>query len=302
MIPGRETTVFHGVLTALVTPFRDGKVDLAALESLVDRQVESGVNGVVPCGSTGESATLSRDEHDRIIEAVVAQAARRCKVLAGTGTSSTAETVDRSRHAASAGADGVLLVAPYYVRPTQEGLYRHYAAVCDAIDIPVVLYNVPARCGVDLANETVVRLRRSYSNIVGLKDASGRVDRVTELSTRSDIAVLSGDDVLTLALMAQGAVGVISVLANLVPQWMRQIVESVETDLARARLWHGRVSGLAAEIGRFGPNPVPIKTAMAIRGLIREEFRLPLCPVGQPERKLIEQALRRREIAQAAVG
>lgn len=302
MTQGRETTAFHGVFTALVTPFRDGRVDLAALESLVERQVESGVNGVVPCGSTGESAALARDEHDRIIEAVVTRAAGRCKVLAGTGTSSTAETVDRSRHAASAGADGVLVVAPYYVRPTQEGLYRHYAAVAEAIDIPVVLYNVPARCGVDLGNETVMRLRQDHSNIVGLKDASGRVDRVTELSARSDIAVLSGDDVLTLALMAQGAVGVISVLANLVPQWMRRIVQSVETDLPRARRWHGRVSDLAAEIGRFGPNPVPIKTAMAICGLIREEFRLPLCPVGQTERGLIEQALRRREIAQAAAG
>ncbi len=300
---GSETSpVFHGVFTAMVSPFRDGEVDLAAVEALVERQVEAGVSGLVPCGSTGESATLARGEHDRIIETVTTRAAGRCKVVAGTGTGSTAETVDRCRHAASAGVDGVLVVTPYYVRPTQEGLYRHYASVAEAIELPIVLYNVPSRCGVDLANETVVQLREKYGHIVALKDASGSVGRTTDLARRSDIAVLSGDDVLTLALMAEGAVGVISVLSNLVPAWMRVLVEAVETDLARAREWHRRVCALAADIGGLGPNPVPIKAAMAVCGLIREEFRLPLCPLAQRERELLEQTLRGRDIEYAIMS
>jgi 4-hydroxy-tetrahydrodipicolinate synthase len=302
MAGAENDPAFHGVFTALVSPFQEGEVDPAALEALVERQIEAGVHGLVPCGSTGESATLTRSEHDRIIETVTARAAGRCKVLAGTGTGSTTETVDRCHHAASAGVDGVLVVTPYYVRPTQEGLFRHYAAVAEAVELPIVLYNVPSRCGVDLANETVVRLREKYAHIVALKDASGNAGRTTDLAGRSDISVLSGDDVLTLPLMAEGAVGVISVLSNLVPAWLRSLVETVETDLPKAREWHRRVCRLAADIGGFGPNPVPIKTAMAVCGLIPEEFRLPLCPLGQRERELLGQALRGRDIEYAIMS
>jgi len=218
--------MWRGTYTALVTPFAGGEIDWRTVKTLLDRQIEAGVVGVVPCGSTGESATLTHDEHQRVIEAVVRHVDGRCRVLAGTGSNSTAEAIAMSRQAADVGADGVMLVAPYYVRPSQEGLYRHYAAVAQAVDLPIVLYNVPSRCGVDLANDTVVRLSRDFKNIVALKDASGGVDRVSSIAERGEVAVLCGDDSLTLPMMALGAVGVISVIANLVPSWMTQLVEA----------------------------------------------------------------------------
>lgn len=289
-------SAFCGTFTALVTPLRNNQVDWPTLNALVERQIEAGVAGVVPCGSTGESATLSRNEHQHIIEAVVQRVAGRCKVLAGSGSSSTNEAIVLAQHAAAAGADAVLVVTPYYNRPTQEGLFRHYVALAEAVDLPIVLYNVPARCGVDLLNETILRLRQRHENIVAIKDASGGVDRVAELVARSDIAVLSGDDSLTLPLMALGAIGVISVISNLVPSWMKELVAAADNDLASARRWHHKTCSLADEIGRLGPNPVPIKTAMALKGLLAEEFRLPLCPLDGDKRGAVERALRRHEI------
>ncbi|MEE9293365.1 MAG: 4-hydroxy-tetrahydrodipicolinate synthase [Phycisphaerae bacterium] len=301
MTPSRDkTSLFRGTYTALVTPFRDGMVDWPTLDGLVDRQIQAGVEGVVPCGSTGESATLTHEEHDRVIEAVMARVAGRCKVLAGTGSNSTREALRLTRHAADLGVDGALIVTPYYNRPMQEGLFRHFSEVAGAVDLPIVLYNVPVRCGVDLLNETVERLRAKHDNIVAIKDASGGVDRVAELVTDTGFDVLCGDDVLTLPMMAHGAVGVISVISNLVPQWMKGLVDSLSADdLAEARVIHHRVRGLAEAIGRLGPNPIPIKTAMALQGLIADEYRLPLCPLEPADRRVIEVALQRYELLQS---
>ncbi|NOT01622.1 MAG: 4-hydroxy-tetrahydrodipicolinate synthase [Phycisphaerales bacterium] len=288
---------FRGTYTALVTPFKDEAIDHAGMEALVERQIAAGIDGVVPCGSTGESATLSHAEQHELIQGVVLHVGGRCKVLAGTGSNCTDAAVAMTREAESSGADGALVVTPYYNRPTQEGLFRHYAAIAESTSLPIVLYNVPARCSVDLANETVLRLRERFRNIVAIKDASGGTDRVTELVTRSDIDVLSGDDEHTLAMMALGARGVISVMSNLAPAWMKSLVDAAAAGaFDSAREWHGRVAALIRAIGRLGPNPIPIKTALAVRGLIREEFRLPLCPMEARDRNVVVEALKRLEV------
>lgn len=287
----------RGAMTALVTPFRGGPVDLATLDKLVDRQVEGGTDWVVPCGTTGESPTLSHDEHDKVIEAVIARVAGRCGVLAGTGSNSTAEAIRLTKHAQAAGVDAAMLVAPYYNRPNAEGLYRHFAAVADAADLPLVLYNVPGRTAVAIPNSVVVRLREAYAHIVAIKHATGSVSGVTELLGECDIVVLSGDDSLTWPLMALGAVGVVSVLGNLLPELMKSLVEAALAGDARVALeHHRRVHDLAEGIGAFGPNPLPIKTAMAMAGLIEEEFRLPLCPLPAKDRAGIDKVLRRATV------
>jgi 4-hydroxy-tetrahydrodipicolinate synthase len=284
-------------MTALVTPFRDGDVDWACLQKLVDRQIEGGTDWLVPCGTTGESATLDDAEQQRILDTVLATAAGRCPVMAGTGSNNTAESVRRTRRAAKAGAAAALVVVPYYNRPPQEGLFRHYAKIAESAEIPIVLYNVPPRTGVSLTNDTVVRLREGFANIVAIKHATGSVEGVTELRGRCDIAVLSGDDPLTWPLMALGAVGVVSVLSNLCPSLLKSLVSAGKKgDCAAALRYHARVHDLAAGIGRYGPNPLPIKTAMAINGLLEEEFRLPLCPLEAEARNGIELVLRRHEL------
>ncbi len=284
-------------MTALVTPFCDGDVDYACLKRLVDRQIEGGTDWLVPLGTTGESPTLSDSERDKILETVLARSAGRCGVIAGTGSNDTADTVERTRRAQAAGADAALVVVPCYNRPTPEGLFRHFATIADAVELPIVLYNVPTRTGVDMSNDVVVRLRRAHANIVAIKDAGGDVDRVTDLSARCDIVVLSGDDSLTWPLMALGAAGVISVLSNLTPSLMKSLVTAAETGEVKSVLpLHRKVYDLAVGLGRFGPNPIPIKTAMAVTGLVREEFRLPLCPVDQSARSEIEAVLRRHEL------
>lgn len=291
----------RGLMTALVTPFRDGEVDFQAIEKLVDRQIDGGADWLVPCGTTGESPTIADDEQRRILETVVARAAGRTPVMAGAGTNNTATTIRHARRAAELGASAVLIVTPYYNRPTQEGLFRHYAAVAESVALPIVLYNVPVRTGVHLNNDTVVRLREKFLNIVALKDASGTVDNLTDLLARCDITVLCGDDALTLPMISLGALGVISVLSNLVPSLMKSLVETaLAGNLAAACTYHRRVYDLAAGLARFGPNPVPIKTALAAQGIIREEFRLPLCTLDAEGRMGVERLLRRHEITETA--
>ena len=291
----------RGAMTALVTPFREGEVDDAALADLVERQIDAGTDWLVPCGTTGESPTLSRAEQDEIISLVVKQARGRCGVLAGTGSNHTAEAVRKTQRAAELGADAAMLVAPYYNRPTQEGLFLHYAAVADAVDLPIVLYNVPARTGVSIGNDVIVRLRERFPQTAAVKDATGDLDQLTDLLGRSDIAVLCGDDTLTWPMMALGAVGVVSVISNLDPSLMKSLVEAAgRGDGPEALRLHRKMYNLAKGIGRFGPNPLPIKTALAIRGLIGEEFRLPLCPVGGEARLEIERVLRRHEFMEPA--
>lgn len=287
----------RGSMTALVTPFRNDAVDYACMDRLVDRQIDGGTDWLVPLGTTGESPTLSEAERDKILDSVLARSNGRCGVIAGTGSNNTDATVERTRRAQAAGADAALVVVPSYNRPTPEGLFRHFATVAEAVEIPIVLYNVPTRTGIDMGNDVVVRLRQAHANIVAIKDASGDVDRVTDLASRCDIDVLSGDDSLTWPLMALGAVGVISVLSNLAPSLMKSLVSAADARDAKSVLsLHRKVFDLAMGLGRFGPNPIPIKTAMAINGLLREEFRLPLCPMNQESHAGVEAVLRRHEL------
>lgn len=292
-----DTTAFGGSMTALVTPFLDGEVDWARLDALIDRQLEAGTDWLVPCGTTGESPTLTAEERERIIATAIQRSRGRCRVMAGTGTNSTQATVEATRRAAQAGADAALVVAPYYNRPTAEGLYRHYAALAESVELPLVLYNVPARTGVTISNDVIVRLREAFPHVVAVKDATGTVAAVTDLRTRCDIAVLSGDDPLTWPMMAVGAVGVISVIGNLVPELVKSQVDAgLARNFAAAEGFHRKVYDLATGIGRYGPNPLPIKTAMARCDLLCEAFRLPLCPVDAQARAGVELVLRRHEL------
>jgi 4-hydroxy-tetrahydrodipicolinate synthase len=289
-----------GLMTALVTPFRNGDVDVGALGALVERQLESGVDWLVPLGTTGETPTLTRDERAEVLGVVIEKAGGRCPVMAGTGSNSTVATIELTQQAKAAGADAVLLVTPYYNRPPQEGLFRHFAAIADAVEIPMVLYNVPARTGVSLGNDVVVRLVKDYPHIVAIKDATGGLCLATDLLRRCRIAVLAGDDSLAWPFFSIGAVGVISVLSNLTPSLMKSLVDAArKKQQATARRLHAKVHALSEELGRFGPNPIPIKTAMAVAGMIEEEFRLPLCGVDATARTGIEDILRRHECVEA---
>jgi len=298
-----EQFALRGSMTALVTPFHDHEVDWEAVDRLVDRQVEAETDWLVPCGTTGESPTLTEPELDGLIERVVTRAAGRRPVMAGTGSYCTEKSVERTRRAAALGVEAGLVVTPYYNRPTQEGLFRHFAAVARSVDLPIVLYNVPVRTGVNLSNDVIVRLRSEFPNIVGVKDATGSLDSVTDLLSRCDIAVLCGDDALTLPMMALGAVGVISVLGNLDPGLMHALTSaSLNDEWEAARSHHRRVHTLAASLGRFGPNPIPIKTAMSIQGWIQEEFRLPLCPMDRAAREDLAKLVRRHGIQETVAA
>lgn len=291
-----------GSITALVTPFRSGQVDYEALDKLVDRQIAAGTDWLAVCGTTAEAPTLSDEEQEKILTSVLGRAKGRCPVMAGTGTYDTAQTVRRTQRAQQIGAHAALVVTPYYNRPPQAGLFQHYAAVAGATTLPIVLYNVPPRTGVHLANDTVVQLRKEFSNIVALKDASNTTEHVTDLLMRSDIKILCGDDALTLPMMTLGAVGVISVLSNLLPQLIKALVKAVEErDYEAARTHHRKIADLSTALARVGPNPVPIKTAMARCGLIKDEFRLPLCSAEPQALAAVEQLLRRHEIGGASL-
>ena len=292
-----ESTVIGGSMTALVTPFHDGAVDWACLDRLVDRQIEGGTDWLVALGTTGETPTLTAEEREKLVDRVVGRASGKCRVMVGTGSNNTSDAICRTRWASSHGADAVLVVTPSYNKPTQEGMFRHFASVAESVQVPIVLYNVPARTGVHLDNATVVRLRTSFAQIVAIKDATGSVDHLTELQRRCDIKVLCGDDVLTWPSIALGAVGVISVLANLCPSLMKSLViAGLDGKMEEARTLHNKVDDLAGGIGRFGPNPIPIKTAMAIAGLLKEAFRLPLCRLDANARLEVDRVMRRHEL------
>jgi 4-hydroxy-tetrahydrodipicolinate synthase len=284
--------MFKGSMVALVTPFKNGEVDYAALESLVDNQIEAGTDVLVPCGTTGESPTLSHAEHNRVIAAVVKRSAGRVPVLAGTGSNSTQEAVELTRAAKANGADGALLVSPYYNKPSQEGLYRHFSTIADGVDLPQVLYNIPPRCVVEIKVETIARLRKNHANIVGVKHATGSLDTASALMSECDIDIISGDDSMTLPLMSIGGVGVISVLANLVPADVKAMTDAaLNNDWPTARQLHHKMFHLAKGLLTLDVNPVPIKTAMAIKGLLVEEFRLPLCEMSDSAKQTLTAAL-----------
>jgi len=286
--------MFTGSLVALVTPFRDGRIDLDKLEALVEFHVEAGTNGLVPCGTTGESATLSHEEHEIVIRSVVQFADGRVPVLAGTGSNSTSEALRLTRFAREAGADGALLITPYYNKPTQRGLVAHFEAIALQVDLPLVLYNVPSRTGVNMLPQTVSECAK-LPNVVGIKEASGSVDQTAEIlrgceSTGSEITVLSGDDSLTLPLMAVGAKGVISVAANIVPELMVDLVDfATDGNYAGARDLHLKLFPLFKAIF-VETNPIPVKAALAMMGKIGPELRLPLTPLDSkhvPELKRV---------------
>lgn len=289
--------MFEGTWTALVTPFSDGEINAEALARLVDLQAEAGVDGVVPCGSTGESATLSHDEHERVISAVIEAADGRLKVLAGTGSNSTAESVKLTRFARSAGADGALLISPYYNKPTQAGHVVHYREVAEAADLPLVVYNIPGRTGVNLLPETLAELA-AIPGIVALKDAAGSMDQAmrTMQLAGDDLTVLSGDDSLTLPLMALGAGGVIAVVSNLLPTRMKALVDAAAAgQMENARKIHRELLPLMQAMS-LETNPIPVKTAMQLAGRCSAEMRLPLTPMTAENSSELENVMRGYEL------
>jgi 4-hydroxy-tetrahydrodipicolinate synthase len=285
--------MFEGVYTALVTPFRDGAVDEAALRELVERQIAAGVDGLVPCGSTGESATLSSAEHCRVVEWVVEAAAGRVPVLAGAGSNSTREATELTLHAKRAGAAGALLISPYYNKPTQEGIVAHYSAIARETDFPLVVYNIPGRTASNILPATLARLAR-LEQVVGVKEACGDLGQISEVIARcpDDFAVLSGDDVLTLPLMAIGGRGVICTSSNVAPAEMVELVRAARNgDWVRARHLHYQLLPLFGALF-CETNPIPVKAALAMLGLCGEEIRLPLTPLGEAGRQRVQGVLK----------
>ncbi|MGH7473898.1 MAG: 4-hydroxy-tetrahydrodipicolinate synthase [Candidatus Methylomirabilales bacterium] len=284
---------FEGSIVAMVTPFRDGKVDEVKIRELVGFHVKNGTDAIVPCGTTGESPTLNHTEHKRVVEVTIEAAAGQIPVIAGTGSNSTAEAIDLTQHAKKAGADGVLMVCPYYNKPTQAGLVAHYTAVAAAVDIPIIMYNIPGRTGVNMLTETVAALAE-LPNIVGMKEASGSLEQMTEvISLCGDrLTVVSGDDTLTLPLMAVGGKGVISVVANIVPKETAEMTRAaLNGDWKRAKELHLRLFPLCKAMF-YETNPIPVKTAMQLLGRLNGELRLPLCPMSQANRDKLQKALR----------
>jgi 4-hydroxy-tetrahydrodipicolinate synthase len=283
---------FSGVTVALITPFRDGEIDFPALRRLVDWHVEQGTDCLAPVGTTGESPTLSHEEHERVIAAVVEQAAGRIKVMPGTGSNNTREAVRLTRFAREAGADGALMVGPYYNKPTQEGYYRHFAAVAEACDLPIVLYNIPGRTGSNILPETIARLAE-LPGIVAVKEATGSLDQASHIASLCDLTLLSGDDSLTLPLMSVGGRGVVSVVGNLVPRDLKALVSAYDAGKPEEALrWHRKLFTLCRDLLSVATNPIPLKTAMKLLGRDTGELRLPLCPLDAAGEARIAATLR----------
>jgi len=274
--------MFTGTYTAIVTPFRDGQVDEKALRDLVEFQITGGVCGIVPAGTTGEAATLDYDEHLRVVELTLEQANGRCGVIAGTGSNSTRETIELSQKAEKLGVDAVLLASPYYNKPTQEGLYRHYRAISEAIGTRIMLYNVPSRTAGEIGVETCARLARECKNIVSIKEAGGSTERVSALRNAlpTEFTILSGDDSQTVPFMAVGAVGVVSVASNIIPKQVSEMVTLfLKGQAARAAELHLHYFRLFKDLF-LESNPIPVKAAMHLLGMIQAEYRLPLCEMS----------------------
>jgi 4-hydroxy-tetrahydrodipicolinate synthase len=274
--------MFKGAIVAIVTPFKNGQIDEEALRELIEFQIVNGTDGIVPCGTTGESATLSHEEHDRVIEITINAVKKRVPVIAGTGSNSTAEALRLTAHAYKAGADAALIVCPYYNRPTQEGLYQHFKTIADNVPIPIMPYNIPSRTGVNLMPEMVAKLSK-IKNIVGIKEASGSIKQMSDIIDLcgEDFAVLSGDDIFTLPLLAMGGAGIISVVSNVVPSDMAGLVDAFAAgDIARAKKLHHKMSALFEALF-IEVNPIPVKAALALMGKIKYEYRLPLCKMAE---------------------
>ncbi|MEM6365830.1 MAG: 4-hydroxy-tetrahydrodipicolinate synthase [Planctomycetota bacterium] len=287
----RQGSSFAGMSVAIVTPFRNGEVDYQQLREQLEFQVAAGTNCVVPCGTTGESPTLTHDEHERVITETIQIIAGRAKVMAGTGSNSTAEALRLTRRAASEGADATLQVAPYYNKPTQEGMYQHFAAVAEAVDIPVCVYNIPGRTGKNIDVSTIARLAE-LPGITMVKEATGSLDQCSAVLGSTDLTVLSGDDSLTLPMMAVGAEGVISVAGNIVPNVMIDLVQAAsQGDYARAAEIHHRLYRLCNQMLGLATNPIPVKAAMAMLGRDTGELRLPMTPLTDSESESLQATL-----------
>lgn len=292
--------MLKGSIVAIVTPFKKGKVDEKKLKELVDFQIKNGTNGIVPCGTTGESPTLTNEEHDRVIEICIEAANKRVPVIAGTGSNSTQEAIERTIHAAKAGADASLQVSPYYNRPTQEGLYQHFKAIAQSADIPIVLYNIAGRTGVNIEPETVARLAHDCKNIVAVKEASGSLDQasVTKMLCPKNFLLIAGDDSLTLPIMAVGGTGIISVVANIVPKDVAALCAAYEKgDMKKAQEIHYKLLPLIKAMF-YETNPIPVKTAMGLMGLCDPEIRLPLCKMSDKNLERLKTALKNYGILQ----
>ena len=285
--------MFTGTYTAIVTPFRNGSVDEPALERLIRLQIKGGVDGIVPVGTTGESPTVDYDEHIRIVALAVKAAAKKVKVIAGTGSNSTKEAIFLTQEAEKAGADGSLQVAPYYNKPTQEGLFQHFKKIADNTKLPILLYSIPGRCGIEISVETCKRLTDACPNIVGIKEAGGLCDRVSQLRALCGpkFTILSGDDSLTLPFMSVGAQGVISVASNVAPKEVSKMVNTfLAGDTKAAGKLHAKLYPLFKNLF-IESNPAPVKAALALQGVIEEEIRLPLVPVTEKTREIVKATL-----------
>lgn len=285
--------MFEGVFTALVTPFENDRVDEAALRNLVEKQIEAGIAGLVPCGSTGESATLSADEHNQVIDIVISAAAGRVPVIAGTGSNNTREAIAFTQHAKDAGAAGALLLSPYYNKPTQEGLVEHFVAIADATRLPLVIYNIPGRTASNVLPETIARLAE-HEFIVGVKEACGDIDQISQLISLcpDDFSVLSGDDSLFLPILAIGGKGSIAVTSNVAPHAMLELYSSFQAgEVARAREIHYELWPVFRALF-CETNPIPVKAALALMGLVQNDIRLPLTQITQPNRDRLEATLK----------
>lgn len=286
--------MFKGSIVAIATPFKNGKVDEPTLRKLVEFQIKSGTNGIVPCGTTGESPTLNHEEHAHVIDICIQTAQGRVPIIAGTGSNSTAEAVTLTKHAAQMGANGVLQVSPYYNKPTQEGLYRHFKAVSECADIPIILYNIAGRTAVNIESSTVARLANDCKNIVGVKEASGSISQMqtTKLLCPKDFILLSGDDALLLPILCIGGSGVISVAANIVPEDILKIISNFNTgNIVEAQKAHYKILPLLQALF-IETNPIPVKEAMALMGLCSAEIRLPLCGMSPAHQEQLKIALK----------
>jgi 4-hydroxy-tetrahydrodipicolinate synthase len=283
---------FAGLTVALVTPFKNGDVDYGELFKLVDWHVEQGTNCLAPCGTTGESPTLDHEEHERVVAAVCERARGRIKVMAGTGSNSTNEAIRLTKAAKKAGADGALMVGPYYNKPTQEGYFLHFAMVAEAVDLPIVLYNIPGRTGSNILPETMARMAEKCPTIVAVKEATGSLDQASQIAALCDLTILSGDDSLTLPLMSIGGRGVVSVVGNIVPADMKALVKSFDSgDFAAALRWHRKLFPLCRDMLGVATNPIPLKAALALLGRGTGELRLPMTALDEAGRDRVRKTL-----------
>jgi len=283
--------MFTGAMVALVTPFQEGEIDFQTLDELIDFQLAGGIDAIVPVGTTGECPTLSPEEHKQVIERVVQAVGGQVPVIAGAGSNSTAEAIDFTEFSKKVGADATLQVGPYYNKPTQEGFYQHFKAIAEEVDLPMVLYNIPGRCGAGMTPETIARLAE-LENIVAIKEATGSMDQASEIAARCNITIISGDDSLTLPLASIGGKGVISVVANIVPADVKAMTDLIlEGDLVSARQWHKKLFTLCKSMLTLATNPIPIKAAMAILNMASEELRLPMTPLEEDKKAILEKTL-----------